>query len=502
MRQVRSDESPRRRYAQSSAARPADLGHRPLQLPLHLLHAEGGLRPRLRFPAERRNCSPSRRSRGWPASSSGTGVEKIRLTGGEPLLRRDVEKLVAHARRRSTGCATSTLTTNGSLLDAQGAGAARTPGCSRITVSLDSLDDAVFQAMNDVGFPVERVLEGIEAAREAGLWPIKINMVVKRGVERGRGRRRWRATSAAPAHILRFIEYMDVGNTNGWRMDDVVPAAEIVRADRRGAAARADRRRLPRRGRRALALPRRRRRDRHHLLRHAAVLRRLHAGAALRRGAALHLPVRRASATTCGPCCAAGRATTEIAARRRSVWQRAGRSLLRAAHADDGRPAAGRDVAHRGLMAITRDFTVAVFVVHADRVLLHFHRKLGMWLPPGRPHRAPRATRRRGGPRGRGGDRRAARVSSASAASTFPAPRIRARSRARRVSSSRTSRRGTSTSTWSTSPSPSLAARRWRRRRRESTGTGWYALDGLEALGANDEIRTWAARAVAAVRSS
>jgi cyclic pyranopterin phosphate synthase len=153
------------------------------------------------------------------------GVEKIRLTGGEPLVRRDLEKLVAMLSEIE-GLRDLTLTTNGSLL-ARKAPALAAAGLKRITVSLDSLDNAVFQAMNDVGFPVERVLDGIEAAREAGLWPIKINMVVKRGVNDQSivdMARHFHGTG----YILRFIEYMDVGNTNGWRMDDVVSAAEIV----------------------------------------------------------------------------------------------------------------------------------------------------------------------------------------------------------------------------------------------------------------------------------
>jgi GTP 3',8-cyclase len=156
----------------------------------------------------------------------GLGVEKIRLTGGEPLVRRDVESLV-EMLAGIPGLHDLTLTTNGSLLQSK-AEALRKAGLKRITVSLDSLDDAVFKAMNDVDFPVARVLQGMDAAESAGLTPIKVNMVVQRGVNdrsildmaeffRGTGR------------ILRFIEYMDVGNTNGWRMDDVVPAEEMVR---------------------------------------------------------------------------------------------------------------------------------------------------------------------------------------------------------------------------------------------------------------------------------
>ena len=153
------------------------------------------------------------------------GVSKIRLTGGEPLLRRDLERLVAMLTDidEITDVA---LTTNGSALAAK-ANALKAAGLMRVTVRLNALDDDTFAAMNDVGFPVARVLAGIDAAATAGLTPVKINMVVRRGVndrritelaERFRG----------AGHILRFIEYMDVGTTNGWRMDDVVPAAEII----------------------------------------------------------------------------------------------------------------------------------------------------------------------------------------------------------------------------------------------------------------------------------
>jgi cyclic pyranopterin phosphate synthase len=152
------------------------------------------------------------------------GVEKLRLTGGEPLLRRNLDRLV-QMLAEIPGI-DLTLTTNGALL-AQQAKALKAAGLQRITVSLDSLDNAVFQAMNDVGFTVERVLDGIEAATAVGLAPIKINMVVQRGVNEGSiipMARAFRGT----AHILRFIEYMDVGQTNGWRLDKVVPAAEII----------------------------------------------------------------------------------------------------------------------------------------------------------------------------------------------------------------------------------------------------------------------------------
>jgi len=153
------------------------------------------------------------------------GVEKVRLTGGEPLLRRHLDRLVAQLAELD-GLRDLTLTTNGSRLVEQ-AGALRAAGLRRLTVSLDALDDATFRAMNDVDFPVHRVLRGIDVALAAGFAPIKINMVVRRGVndheiedmaERFAGRE----------FVLRFIEYMDVGNSNGWRLDDVVPAAEII----------------------------------------------------------------------------------------------------------------------------------------------------------------------------------------------------------------------------------------------------------------------------------
>jgi GTP 3',8-cyclase len=154
------------------------------------------------------------------------GAEKIRLTGGEPLLRRDLERLV-EMLRAIDGVRDLTLTTNGSLLTLGKARALKSAGLDRVTVSLDSLDDAVFRAMNDADFPVARVLEAIDAAGAAGLHPVKIDVVVKRGINEGdvvdiAGR--FRGTT----HIVRFIEYMDVGNTNQWRADEVVPGGEIV----------------------------------------------------------------------------------------------------------------------------------------------------------------------------------------------------------------------------------------------------------------------------------
>lgn len=159
--------------------------------------------------------------------STRLGVRKIRLTGGEPLLRKDVEALVERLAKIPE-IEDLTMTTNGSVL-ARKARALADAGLDRVTVSLDSLDDATFMAMNDAGVTVATVLEGIEAAAAAGMTPVKINVVTKRGVNDGEVvaiARRFKGTG----HIVRFIEYMDVGHTNGWRLDDVVPAAEIVAA--------------------------------------------------------------------------------------------------------------------------------------------------------------------------------------------------------------------------------------------------------------------------------
>ncbi len=156
---------------------------------------------------------------------SGHGVRKIRLTGGEPLVRKDLPLLVKMLAEIPG--LDLTLTTNGSLLEQQ-AQALKDAGLKRVSVSLDLLDNEVFKAMNDVDFPVDRVIRGMDAAAQVGLTPVKVNMVVKRGLNED---------SILPmarffrekGYILRFIEYMDVGHTNGWKMDDVVPAAEIVR---------------------------------------------------------------------------------------------------------------------------------------------------------------------------------------------------------------------------------------------------------------------------------
>jgi cyclic pyranopterin phosphate synthase len=160
----------------------------------------------------------------------GLGVQKVRLTGGEPLLRRGIEDLIGQlsALRTLHGDPLDlAMTTNGSAL-AHHARALKDAGLGRVTVSLDSLDDATFQAMNDVRFPVDRVLHGIEAAHEAGLGPIKINMVVKRGQNDEDVVPMARHFAGTP-YVLRFIEYMDVGSTNGWRLDQVVPSDEIIR---------------------------------------------------------------------------------------------------------------------------------------------------------------------------------------------------------------------------------------------------------------------------------
>jgi cyclic pyranopterin phosphate synthase len=157
------------------------------------------------------------------------GTEKIRLTGGEPLLRKDIERLVAMLARLRTPDGRPVdlaMTTNGSLLRRKAA-ALRDAGLNRLTVSLDALDDARFRAMNDVDFPVAAVLDGIEAAAAAGFGPVKVNMVVKRGVNDDQVEpmaRQFRGSG----QIVRFIEFMDVGASNGWASDDVVPSGELA----------------------------------------------------------------------------------------------------------------------------------------------------------------------------------------------------------------------------------------------------------------------------------
>jgi GTP 3',8-cyclase len=156
---------------------------------------------------------------------AGAGVRKLRLTGGEPLLRREIERLI-EMLAAIPGIEDIALTTNGTLL-ARKARSLADAGLRRVTVSLDSLDDEVFASVNDVGAPVARVLEGIDAAAAAGLGPVKVNMVVKRGLNDASVLdmvRHFRGSG----HVLRLIEFMDVGATNGWRLDDVVPADELV----------------------------------------------------------------------------------------------------------------------------------------------------------------------------------------------------------------------------------------------------------------------------------
>ncbi len=163
----------------------------------------------------------------WIAAAH--GVEKIRLTGGEPLLRKGIEELISMLTQIKTVDGRKldiALTTNGSAL-ASKAQALKGAGLDRVTVSLDSLDDATFRRMNDVDFPVANVLNAIEAAHKVGLGPIKINMVVKRGQNDQDIVSMARRFKGSP-YILRFIEYMDVGSSNGWRMDEVVPSTEVI----------------------------------------------------------------------------------------------------------------------------------------------------------------------------------------------------------------------------------------------------------------------------------
>jgi cyclic pyranopterin phosphate synthase len=162
--------------------------------------------------------------------AAGHGVEKIRLTGGEPLLRKglpDLVRMLSELRTPAGRELDIALTTNGSAL-ALLAPALKDAGLKRVTVSLDSLDDATFQAMNDIRFPVAKVLHGIEVARDVGLGPVKINMVVKKGQNDQdivAMARHFKGTG----YILRFIEFMDVGTTNGWQLGEVVPSAEVIR---------------------------------------------------------------------------------------------------------------------------------------------------------------------------------------------------------------------------------------------------------------------------------
>jgi len=157
---------------------------------------------------------------------AGLGVQKVRLTGGEPLLRHGIEQLIEQLVEID-GIDDVAMTTNGSLL-AKKAQSLRDAGLNRVTVSLDSLDPETFRAMSDVKIPLSRVIEGIVAAAEAGLTPVKVNTVVKRGANDGQGLLDLAAFGREHGYVVRFIEFMDVGVTNGWCLDEVVPAAEVV----------------------------------------------------------------------------------------------------------------------------------------------------------------------------------------------------------------------------------------------------------------------------------
>jgi len=270
---------------------------------------------------------------------AGLGVEKIRLTGGEPLIRRDVERLVEMLAE--IPALDLTLTTNGAAL-VQKAQALKDAGLGRITVSLDSLDDDVFRAMNDVDFPVQTVLDGIEEASAAGL-PVKVNVVVKRGVNED---------SVLPmarhfrdrGHVVRFIEYMDVGHTNGWRLDDVVPAADIVTA----IDAELPLEPLPPRYPGEVAERYRYRDGGGEIGVIASLLRRLHPGPAVCRRLALHVPLRHDRPRPPRPCTRRRRRRRDRRCARRNLAP-AGRPLLGAPLVRDARPPEGRDVLHRRL---------------------------------------------------------------------------------------------------------------------------------------------------------
>ena len=272
------------------------------------------------------------------------GVRKIRLTGGEPLLRTGLADLVGELSAID-GIDDLALTTNGVLL-AQHAAELAAQGLSRVTVSLDSIDPATFRHMNGGFDGLDRVLDGIRAAREAGLAPVKVNAVVQRGVNDGQVldlARYFRGSDV----VVRFIEYMDVGNRNDWRPGIVVPIARDPRRDRRGMAARAAGADPARRGRRTLRLCGRRRRDRIHFVRHAAILRRLHARAAVLGRRLLHLPVRDGRDRL--PFVAArGRGRRRVAPADPRRMAAARGSLQRVARAPGGRCAAAqdRDVLH------------------------------------------------------------------------------------------------------------------------------------------------------------
>ena len=274
------------------------------------------------------------------------GVRKIRLTGGEPLLRKDVEALVGmlSALRTPDGEALDlTLTTNGSLL-ARKAQALKDAGLQRVTVSLDALDDAVFRRMNDVDFPAADVLRSLDEAMRVGLGPIKVNMVVKRGTndhEIVPMARHFRGSGV----VLRFIEYMDVGASNGWRMDEVLPSAEVIARVNAVFPLEPLEAQAARRDGRALALRcgrcRGTGRDRRHLERHAGLLPRLQPRPAVDRRQAVPLPVR-----------APGPRPARAAARR--LQRRADRSGDRPRLAGPRRPLLGAARRDRARAAVCR----------------------------------------------------------------------------------------------------------------------------------------------------
>ena len=247
--------------------------------------------PDFRVPAPRRAAHVRGDRAARAGSSSPLGVEKLRLTGGEPLLRRELERLVELLARDRRHRRTSRSPRTASLL----ARKAQAPGRRRAAAGHGEprrrSTTRRSWRVNDAGVPVARVLEGSTPPPRPGSRRSRSTWSSSAASTRTASCR-WRGTSAAPATSLRFIEYMDVGATNGWRLEDVVPAAEIVALIGAELPARAGRPELPRRGREPLALPRRRRRDRRDRVGHAAVLRRLHPRPAVGRGQALHLPLR------------------------------------------------------------------------------------------------------------------------------------------------------------------------------------------------------------------
>ncbi|GIV81241.1 MAG: hypothetical protein KatS3mg051_0595 [Anaerolineae bacterium] len=275
----------------------------------------------------------------------GLGARKIRLTGGEPLVRQQIERLVEQLATLD-GLDDLAMTTNGYLL-AEKAAALRDAGLHRVTVSLDSLDDEVFRRMNGGRSGVAPVLEGIAAAERVGLTPIKINTVVQRGVN-DHTLLDLARYCREHGYIARFIEYMDVGNLNGWRREDVVPAAEIVERIDAVWPLEPIPSNYPGEVANRFRYPRRRRGDRRDRLGDAAVLRRLHAAAPVAGGTTLHLPVWSAWHR---PARAAARRRDRCRTARTGRWRLAGadRSLFRIAGATGHAAHQGRDVSHRRL---------------------------------------------------------------------------------------------------------------------------------------------------------